>query len=798
VESRLISARLRHRLIGLLRLFTAAAVVAAALATFLTVPASAQLQRVTVQLSDGTFEAITIDLPPGTTLSELQSGQVALAEPLPGTPVALDPIDEDQPPPASDPPPPPASDPPPPPASDPPPPPASDPPPPASDPPPPPAADPPPPASNPPLPPPAADPPQQDPPSSGTQPTPPADGSGTPSARQRPDEPRKRPDAKPTPDKGETTAKNPALRRPAPLRGADGTPTLENPGFVDAVPGPSTSISVPNFIIRKFTVPIFLLPIYQAAGIEYGVRWEVLAAINEIETDYGRNLNVSTAGAVGWMQFLPSTWKTWGVDANGDGKKDPYNPVDAIFSAARYLKAAGADQDIKRAIFAYNHAGWYVDSVLLRARLIAGLPADVVGSLTGLTEGRFPIYAHARYADDLAERNAGQPGTDIFARTGAPVVAVQDAVVKRIGRSSSLGGYVVLQDAYGNRYTYAQLGAVALYYPAPKHPPLDGQSFTEARGPSGPDDPRPAQPASAGRQDRQTVPRRARERGGSETYSVHSSRPFGLGSSAAQLRPLKRGAQVVAGTVIGRIGGSVRGIAPHLHFEIRPAGSGAPLIDPKPILDGWKLLEATAVYRANGENVLRAGATSLGQMLLMPKQTLERRVLGDPRLEIYPAGREDIRSGQINWRVLAVLEYLAERGLRPTVSSLKSGHGLFTASGNVSEHASGNAVDISAINGIPIAGHQEPGGITEQAVRMLMELQGTLQPHQIISLFSLGGPTLAMPDHANHIHVGFRPLFGENRLLGQQAAAVLQPGQWGDLIGHLRSLDNPAVPARTR
>ena len=147
---------------------------------------------------------------------------------------------------------------------------------------------------------------------------------------------------------------------------------------------------MPNFIIRKFRVPPFLLPIYQAAGIEYGVRWEVLAAINEIETDYGRNLNVSSAGAVGWMQFIPSTWRRYGTDANEDGRKDPYNPVDAIFAAARYLAAAGYEDDVRRAVFAYNHADWYVDSVLLRARLIAGVPADLVGSLTGLTEGRFP------------------------------------------------------------------------------------------------------------------------------------------------------------------------------------------------------------------------------------------------------------------------------------------------------------------------------------------------------------------------------------------------------------------------
>ena len=139
------------------------------------------------------------------------------------------------------------------------------------------------------------------------------------------------------------------------------------------MPG-AAPIGVPNFFIDKFRIPPFLLPLYQAAGIEYGVRWEVLAAINEIETDYGRNLNVSSAGALGWMQFMPATWELYGVDANQDGLKDPYNPVDAIFSAARYLKAAGAEQDMRKAIFAYNHADWYVDSVIMRARLIGGLP----------------------------------------------------------------------------------------------------------------------------------------------------------------------------------------------------------------------------------------------------------------------------------------------------------------------------------------------------------------------------------------------------------------------------------------
>ena len=191
-----------------------------------------------------------------------------------------------------------------------------------------------------------------------------------------------------------TLAPERASRRDRPaktrLRNAEGVPTVANPTMSLALPGP-VPVGVPNFFIDKFRIPPFLLPIYQAAGIEYGVRWEVLAAINEIETDYGRNLNISSAGALGWMQFMPATWKQYGTDANRDGRKDPFNPVDAIFAAARYLRAAGADDDLRRAIFAYNHADWYVESVLMRARLIGGLPSDLVGSLNGLTQGHFPV-----------------------------------------------------------------------------------------------------------------------------------------------------------------------------------------------------------------------------------------------------------------------------------------------------------------------------------------------------------------------------------------------------------------------
>ena len=113
-----------------------------------------------------------------------------------------------------------------------------------------------------------------------------------------------------------------------PIRNPDGSPSNANPGLTIADFG-AAPIGVPNFVIDQFEIPPFLLPIYQACGTEYGIPWQVLASINRIETAFGTNLNVSSAGALGWMQFIPSSWQAYGVDANEDGRKDPYNPVDA-------------------------------------------------------------------------------------------------------------------------------------------------------------------------------------------------------------------------------------------------------------------------------------------------------------------------------------------------------------------------------------------------------------------------------------------------------------------------------------
>ena len=192
-----------------------------------------------------------------------------------------------------------------------------------------------------------------------------------------------------------------------------------------------------------------------------------------------------------------------------------------------------------------------------------------------------------------------------------------------------------------------------------------------------------------------------------ERFRAYTSGILRFNRKTMELRPLREGSQVVAGTLLGRVGDERAGLAPHLNFSIRPAGRGAPTIDPKPILDGWKLLEATALYRVADKDPFATDASSISEILLLSKEQLARRVLADRDLEIYECGRQDIATGQIDRRLLAMLEYLVGRGYTLTITSLKCGHSTLTTSGNVSEHTIGSAVDIAAINGVP--GDRPPG-----------------------------------------------------------------------------------------
>ena len=200
--------------------------------------------------------------------------------------------------------------------------------------------------------------------------------------------------------------------------------------------------------------PSYLIPIYKAAGQRYDIPWQILAAINAVETDYGRDLSVSSAGAIGWMQFMPATWSRYAVSVDGTGKPNPYHPRDAIFAAARLLAANGGAQDIRGAVFAYNHASWYVDAVIWRAQAISdwaakGQPRDGSG---------YALPLDAKYLDQLGRTDEG---VDIeTAPDGAAVYSITPGVVTAVASDPSGFGpnYPVI------RVTSGPLAGQYIYY----------------------------------------------------------------------------------------------------------------------------------------------------------------------------------------------------------------------------------------------------------------------------------------------------------------------------------------------
>jgi hypothetical protein len=149
------------------------------------------------------------------------------------------------------------------------------------------------------------------------------------------------------------------------------------------------------------------------------------------------------------------------------------------------------------------------------------------------------------------------------------------------------------------------------------------------------------------------------------------------------------------------------------------------------------------------------GLKALVLGLRWARPLLAKRLLNDMRVTIYPGGREDIRSGKTDVRVIVLIRYLAEAHGQVTISSLTSGHGIYSRPGVVSAHTYGQAVDIAALEGKSIIGNQEPGGLTEMAVRNMLLLPAELRPNQLISLLGLGGPSFPMGNHDDHIHAGF-------------------------------------------
>ena len=161
-----------------------------------------------------------------------------------------------------------------------------------------------------------------------------------------------------------------------PASAAPSAPPASAPPAGLVVPAPGGAPSA----FARADIPAAYLALYRAAGARFGLDWTILAGIGRVECDHGRDPapactvegRLNFAGAGGPAQFLVSTWSRYGISATGTGVPDMWNPADAIFGMANYLRACGAPGDYPQAIYGYNHAWWYVADVLSWARRYRG------------------------------------------------------------------------------------------------------------------------------------------------------------------------------------------------------------------------------------------------------------------------------------------------------------------------------------------------------------------------------------------------------------------------------------------
>ena len=437
---------------------------------------------------------------------------------------------------------------------------------------------------------------------------------------------------------------------------------------------------------------------------------------------------------MGWMQFIPSSWRPLRRRRQRRRQEGPVQPGRRDLRRGALPEGRGRRQDLRRAIFAYNHADWYVDSVLMRARLIGGLPADLVGSLSGLTQGHFPVHAQARYADDLGERearrrvargeNAALPVEANASRRGINIFADRAPGGRRPGR----------QDREGRQHRAAgALRAAArrlrqhLHLRAPEEDRLEGAGAqgedaeqgvdrpgaVAAEGRRGPDAgrqrrhdkadrPAPRSALQATTRRRPTPAEVAKERlFANPTRPARSTPAAASRSSSPSPRWPRHEHQVLLHRRLRAQPRGRRAQAPgprpprhrrhgpraHRHTSTRPSRrtccsrSGPPAAARRASIPSrsstagscWSPRRSTAPRART--RCSAAPAPSIGQILLMSKEELHQRVLANPRIELYSCGRRDIEAGVIDRRVLATLEFLASSGLEPTVTSLRCGHG---------------------------------------------------------------------------------------------------------------------------
>ena len=430
--------------------------------------------------------------------------------------------------------------------------------------------------------------------------------------------------------------------------------------------------SIPSSSCAGSGVPPVLIPIYQRAAAQYGLGPQgpaVLAGINEIETAFGSNLNVSSAGALGWMQFIPSSWEMYGVDANGDGVKDPYNPEDAIYAAASYLSAAGMPADTYSAIFAYNHADWYVAEVLANAACYAGI---------GSAAGGFSLTPQLQ---ELSCRPAEEW------RDAVPdeyMTAFESAAARyELGRRGvwALAAVARLESNFGRGMGKRQMqkyGPLGLDGSEWRTYAVDGDQDGKVRR-SDPDD-------SAA-----TLARLIWSRGSLRAgIFTHNQAHWYVEAVLAQAEQLKGGCTLRT-------------------------------------VDWAVALPEAAAAPINWEN-------------LALSNDLELR---------------DLTTGALDPRIVALIGAITQEH-QLTISALRSDHSEYTASGYVSNHFFGRAMDIAAVDGVSCTDTAIDAPCANLA-RTLAYLPEPVHPTELIYCFDVDGPgeAFALPDHCDHVHVGF-------------------------------------------
>ena len=481
----------------------------------------------------------------------------------------------------------------------------------------------------------------------------------------------------------------PAPDKPAPKLDSGGTAAGEEPSAEEPteeaapeteaeepLPPPTEPFEIPTLPAPGCTpsaVPPVLIPIYQRAAAAYGLGPQgpaVLAGINEIETAFGSNLNISSAGAMGWMQFIPSSWEAYGVDANGDGVRDPYNPEDAIHAAANYLSAAGMPADTYGAIYAYNHADWYVEDVLANAACYQGIGSTTVGG-----------FALTPQLQVLSCRPAEESRDEV---PHEYLTAFESAAARyELGRRGvwALAAVARLESNFGENMGKRQLQR---YGPLG----LDGTEWKEF--------------AVDGDEDG-----RIRRADPDDSAATLSRMIWSRGSIRAGLFTHNQ-AQWYVQAVLGAA-------------EELKGGCRLTTVD-------WAVaLPGVDVAEINWENLILSNELEL----------------------------QDLASGRIDPRIVGLIGAITQEH-QLTISSLRSDHSMQTASGNISNHYFGRAMDIAAVDGVSCTDTAVDSPCANLA-RSLAYLPVPAHPTELIYCFDVDGPgeAFALADHCDHIHAGY-------------------------------------------